>query len=64
MQTAWADFARDPDSGPGWPRLDAKTSFELQRLGADGSDTGTIVPLVIADYPCAVYQLILAINGY
>lgn len=64
MQSAWANFAKDPASGPGWPRIDPATGTGLQQLGADGSDSGKTVPQGVADYPCPAYDPILAVSGY
>ncbi|GAB7329379.1 hypothetical protein MBLNU13_g01165t1 [Cladosporium sp. NU13] len=60
MQGAWAGFAKDPSNGPGWPRLGSAFGVELGALGSDQAPSGEkTVPLLQADYACALYDPIL-----
>lgn len=53
MQTAWAKFAKDPYTGPGWPRYNAS----LGVLGANGTSGVTVVDPTTVDFRCSIYQI-------
>lgn len=36
MQTTWAEFAKNPDKGPGWPKVDNVGGNYLGHFGSDG----------------------------
>jgi hypothetical protein len=60
MQGAWAGFAKNPSNGPGWPRLGSAFGVELGALGGKDAPSGEkTVPLLQADYACALYDPIL-----
>ena len=66
MQTAWANFAKDPIAGPGWASYkDGKTRgvnmVGLAALGAgDGSGSRvTMIPEYAVDYRCPLYSELL-----
>lgn len=56
MQGVWAKMARDPSSGPGWPRVGSAFGVELGVLGANGSNGVNVVSVGTADYPCGIYR--------
>jgi len=64
MQGAWAGFAKNPSNGPGWPRLGSALGVELGALGSDEAPSGEkTVPLLQADYACALYDpILIAVN--
>ena len=60
MQGAWAGFAKNPSNGPGWPKLGSAFGVELAALGGKEAPGGEkTVPLLQADYSCALYNPIL-----
>jgi carboxylesterase type B len=64
MQTAWANFAKDPaGKGPGWPSYGSSKGVNavgLADLGADGS-IGSVIPEYDVDYRCPLYTAIYAV---
>lgn len=54
IQTAWANFAKDPMAGPGWKALDA-TSDEIACLGCDGGSGVQIMAASVVDSRCEQY---------
>jgi len=65
MQGAWAGFAKNPTSGPGWPKLGSAAGVELGDLGSPTENPSgvDVVPLTKADYPCPIYDPILIAAG-
>jgi carboxylesterase type B len=65
MQTAWANFAKDPaGEGPGWPRYGSSRGVNavgLADLGADGSIGWVMIPEYGVDYRCPLYTAIYAV---
>lgn len=60
MQGVWAGFAKNPSAGAPWPRLGSAFGVELGVLGGSQAPSGEkTVPLLRADYPCALYDPIL-----
>lgn len=60
MQGAWAGFAKDPNSGPGWPRLGSAFGVEMGILGGDDAPSGEkTVALARTDLACVLYDPIL-----
>ncbi|CAG8952995.1 hypothetical protein HYFRA_00003185 [Hymenoscyphus fraxineus] len=55
MQKAWADFAKDPELGPGWPKL-GSSGQDLAVLGLDGSSGATMANQTIVDSKCALFR--------
>ncbi|KAI4926930.1 uncharacterized protein J4E92_006091 [Alternaria infectoria] len=55
MQKTWANFAKNPAGGVGWPKVGSALGKELGVLGKDGSSGVTIRPLLEADYACPLY---------
>ena len=61
MQTAWADFAKNPDTtGPGWERYDGKVDgIDLEgvvaRLGLGGDGRVDLLRGVDLDFRCELY---------
>lgn len=56
MQKTWADFARDPSGGPGWPMVPTVASLGNVRYDS-GPETGESIELVdqaVVDERCAV----------
>jgi len=59
MQGAWADFAKNPDAGPGWAKWP-----EVRVLGAaNGNATEVNVQAEVLDQRCALYTAIYAATG-
>lgn len=54
----------DSDGGNGNGNGNGNGTSGLQQFGADGSDRGRLVPLRVADYPCAAYEPVLGLTGY
>lgn len=54
IQTAWANFAKDPMAGPGWKALDA-ASDEIACLGCDGGSGVQIMAASVVDSRCEQY---------
>ncbi|KAL8721757.1 MAG: hypothetical protein Q9181_007638, partial [Wetmoreana brouardii] len=60
VQTAWANFAKDPTTkGPGWPRI-GSTEQDLGDLGANGSEGLTMITEEEVDFRCGIYAPIYA----
>jgi hypothetical protein len=60
MQGAWAQFAEDLSSGPGWPRLGSAFGVELGILGGgDAPSDEKMVALARSNIAYALYNLIL-----
>ena len=64
MQTAWANFAKDPSGkGPGWPSYGSSKGVNavgLADLGADGSVGSVMIPEYDVDFRCPLYTAIYA----
>ena len=64
MQTAWANFAKDPDGeGPGWPRYGSSKAVNavgLADMGGDGSVGSVMIPEYDVDFRCPLYSDIYA----
>ncbi|KAI1857225.1 uncharacterized protein JN550_013408 [Neoarthrinium moseri] len=61
MQTAWADFAKDPwGVGPGWPRVDVGQDHAVAALGSpDKNPSGwTVIRNGTVDDKCGIFQSI------
>lgn len=57
MQTAWADFAKDPSAGPGWTQVDASGASDyIADIG--GVVGGTSYQLIgeEIDARCVLFQ--------
>ena len=55
MQTSWANFAKDPETGPGWSRVDPVTLDDVEALGSGGSGGGMIISEATIDPRCFLY---------
>lgn len=55
MQTAWATFAKDPKSGPGWKASDGTSGDELACLGCEGSSGVQMISASVIDARCSLY---------
>ncbi|MAD87569.1 MAG: hypothetical protein CL912_31815 [Deltaproteobacteria bacterium] len=62
MQTAWANFAKNPQKGPGWPKLGSNFGLELGSLGRNGGSGEVTIPLISVDAVCAIYAPIIALQ--
>lgn len=62
MQKTWADFAKNPDAGPGWPKVSSPEN-ELGVLGKNRSSGVTVMSNLEADYPCGLYSDIEGMLG-
>lgn len=64
MQHAWANFAKNPSGGPGWPKLGSNGGVELGVLGGKNNTAGEYTaPLITSDYPCYLYEPALIAAG-
>ncbi|MCJ1381234.1 hypothetical protein MMC17_004343 [Xylographa soralifera] len=63
MQTAWANFAKNPAGGPGWPRLGSYLDVDLGNLGPDGLFGEVTVQQIVVDYICPLYAPVIAAMG-
>lgn len=55
IQAAWASFAKDPASGPGWSKYEP-TSRSLANLGGEGNrDSITMVSPDVVNSRCSVF---------
>lgn len=63
MQGAWANFAKNPTGGPGWPKLGSNGGVELGELGGDNPSGEKTVALTVADYACPVLDPIILASG-
>ncbi|OQN98496.1 hypothetical protein B0A48_15757 [Cryoendolithus antarcticus] len=61
MRGAWASFARDPASGPGWGATGTFNGTDLGILGLDGSSGVTLVPQTTIDARCSLYELVYSL---
>lgn len=56
MQTAWADFAKNPGNGPGWPKVGSLNLKTLGVLGGSKKPGGVeVVDKWDVDYVCPKY---------
>jgi len=55
MQTAWADFAKDPAAGPGWSKVGNGTN-DVADIGGNGSDAAYLIDPATIDKNCAIYD--------
>lgn len=66
MQTAWANFAKHPATGPGegWPELGGQgTAEKVFILGANGATGGKTVTAASVDQSCVLFDPILNREG-
>ncbi|MCJ1317754.1 hypothetical protein MMC15_003081 [Xylographa vitiligo] len=63
LQTAWADFAKNPAGGPGWPRLGSYLDVDLGDLGPDESFGEVTVQQAVVGYICPLYAPLIAAQG-
>lgn len=54
MQKVWANFAKNPAGGVGWPKVGSALTMELGLLGSQGSSGVRVISNLVADYPCPV----------
>lgn len=65
MQTNWANFAKTPTAGPGWPQIGGKMSLTVAELGGKQSPTGqTLIAPKDLDEHCFLYDPIIDLGGY
>ncbi|KAL0954205.1 hypothetical protein HGRIS_005333 [Hohenbuehelia grisea] len=57
MQTAWADFAKDPNAGPGWSKLGTK----MVDFGSNGSHKGKKIEQAVIDRNCALFSPLIVV---
>jgi carboxylesterase 2 len=57
MQEVWANFAKDPGAGVGWPSVQPLNLLakDLGVLGKYGSSGVTVRPRTEADFACPIY---------
>ena len=61
MQSAWARFAKEPMSGPGWGMVGGKLQPDLGVFGANGTAGVTVVSQAEIDGRCGLYDPIYEI---
>ncbi|GAM86514.1 hypothetical protein ANO11243_045280 [Dothideomycetidae sp. 11243] len=62
MQTAWANFAKNPSGGPGWPEYG--TGGVTANLGAPSNPSGmTLIPGSSLDTSCAIFGPLVTASG-
>lgn len=65
MQTVWANFAKKPMDGPGWPQVGAETSLTLAELGGKQNPTGqSLIAPKDVDEHCFLYDDVIDLTGY
>jgi len=62
MQGAWADFAKDPSAGPGWPKW-GSGGADLADLGGGGSVGEFDIDPASVDGRCAIYAPVYEVIG-
>ena len=62
MQTAWANFAKNPTQGPGWPRWES-TVRDLADIGANGASGEMDIDPALVDGRCPIYAPVYALRG-
>ena len=56
LQTAWANFAKDPfRAGPGWKQLNATSGDGLACIGCNGGSGVNIISQNLVDARCSIY---------
>lgn len=64
MRGAWAAFAKDPETGPGWNPIGSPGDMDLGVLGSNGSTGVQILTQDLVDVNCALYtQLYTKASG-
>lgn len=61
VQKAWADFAKDPLGGPGWPEVGSSDSVAV--LGTAGGMGINVIEAEGLDARCALYAKVYAALG-
>lgn len=64
IQGKWAKFAKDPNSGPGWPRLGTNGGVELADFRADNAVVGEVtIAQTGVDKLCPIYDTVTLALG-
>ena len=63
MQTTWANFAKNPTAGPGWPKVGSNNNAVLGAIGSNGSSGETTVSFLTTDTKCPLFLPIYAVTG-
>lgn len=63
MQKTWANFAKNPSAGPGWPKLGSNRGTELADIGAFNISGQMTISLNLTDGICQLYAPVLATTG-
>lgn len=64
MQTAWANFAKDPSAGPGWNAIGTNSGLELGNIGGVDKTGETTVQLSSVDSICTLWKPIIDKTGF
>jgi carboxylesterase type B len=64
MQTTWANFAKNPSVGPGWPAVGTNSGLELGNIGGVDNTGENTVQLSSVDSVCTVWKPLLDLTGY
>lgn len=60
MRSAWAQFAKNPESGPGWNPIGSLQDNDLGVLGTNGSIGVQAMTQGLIDVNCALYTNLYA----
>ncbi|KAJ6785455.1 hypothetical protein PWT90_01165 [Aphanocladium album] len=64
MQTTWANFAKDPSAGPGWPQI-GSTRQTIAELGGNNNATGKhLISSTDIEQDCFLYDPLIDLGGY
>ncbi|KAJ5488048.1 carboxylesterase [Penicillium desertorum] len=65
MQHVWAEFAKNPDKGPGWAKVQPNSSDRsLADFGSNGSSKHAVVPWSSVDAACKLVQTYSDLLGF
>lgn len=62
MQTTWANFAKNPYAGPGWPAWGSAVN-DMGDIGVDGIYGEVAINSAAVDARCAIYNPLYASIG-
>lgn len=62
MQSAWANFAKHPEDGPGWPMVGSQDK-DLQLFDTNHAVRGRTIDRNLVDTVCTYYDAFVQLNG-
>ncbi|CAI6050348.1 unnamed protein product [Clonostachys chloroleuca] len=63
MQKAWGDFAKTPETGPGWARMGSSVD-DLRIFDISGNSSGRSTDTQVVDSVCIYYDEAIEANGF